>query len=248
MKNLLGKEIKKGISIISSCKDRNTFLKICLPSWLQFPAVKEIIIIDWGSRVPVENTLAEHSFLFGKKIKIFRVNTNPSWCLSKSYNLAARLASFDKLLKLDSEIFLLPGFFKRHCLDKKSFFRGNLSVERSYNAGKINGLLFIYRENFFSVNGFNEFIASYSWDDADLYSRLSKEGLVSKNINSDFVLHFPHSEKSRIANLPGAKSTYEEERINSEISKKGLWNMDSKMSDFKVLRTKKLGIFSVSEA
>lgn len=158
-----------GIAVISCCMNRNDNLKQALSNWLQFPDIKEIIIVDWSSERPVSQTLAH---LTDPRLNIVRVEGERHWILSYAFNLAASLASEPTLLKLDADVLLHPNFFQQHPLPPHHYWAGNWQTAK---AGCLSGVLYIHRQDFFAVNGYNEFIRTYGWDDMDLYQRLDHQ-------------------------------------------------------------------------
>jgi len=162
-------EIKEGVSLICAVKNRNENLDKALGTWIKHPEVDEIIIVDWDSDEPIEDVAKKHQ---DGRIKVAHVPNQPRWILSWAYNLAARLTSYSKILKLDADILLSDDFFQECELSPKSFFAGNLRKAVSRNDVYLNGQMFLYRKDFFSVNGFDERITTYGHDEDDLYGRL----------------------------------------------------------------------------
>ncbi|KPQ39983.1 MAG: Glycosyltransferases involved in cell wall biogenesis [Phormidium sp. OSCR] len=158
-----------GIAVISCCMNRNDNLKQALSNWLQFPNIKEIIIVDWSSEIPVSQTLAH---LTDPRLNIIRVEGEQHWILSYAFNLAASLTTEPTLLKLDADVLLHPNFFQQHPLPPNHYWAGNWQTAK---AGCLSGVLYIHRHDFFAVNGYNEFIRTYGWDDMDLYQRLDRQ-------------------------------------------------------------------------
>ena len=134
------------------------------------------------------------------KIILAIVNNQPAWILSHAYNLAARLTSKSKILKIDSDVKILPGFFEQHTLQSGIFFTGNWKIARDENEKHLHGISLMFRENFFKVNGYNEFIKSYGWDDIDLYDRLENQSFTRKDFIHDTLLHIPHLNRTSFQN------------------------------------------------
>jgi GR25 family glycosyltransferase involved in LPS biosynthesis len=200
-------DIKK-VSLITACKDRNDCLQAVLPSWLQHKEVDEVIIVDWSS----SNSL-KHLTNIDSRIKVVRVENEKYYIPSHANNLAASLASNDYILRLDTDYFLNPyyNFFSTYPIGKNSFVSGE---PQNYNDRVNNpyykylfGLLYISKENFYKVNGYNESIGYYySYEDGDMFDRLKLAGLTQIRLqNNHSVIHIPHSDKKRYENFQGAK-------------------------------------------
>ena len=181
------KQSRQGKSIICACMNREENLRKSLESWLSYGEADEIIIVDWSSNIP---------FTFSHpKVKIFRVEQESSWCLSMAYNLAASLAQGDVLYKFDADYIIKKGFFERHLPDD-SFYCGNYKLARDDNERHLNGCLVVGKKDFDKVNGYNENIRSYGWEDSDLYNRLDKIS-DRRDIDFDFIHHITHDDCQR---------------------------------------------------
>jgi GR25 family glycosyltransferase involved in LPS biosynthesis len=71
------------------------------------------------------------------------------------------------------------------------------------------GLLFISRQNFMRVGGYNEKLGKYyAYEDDEIFHRLRVLGLEEKKLNFDYnILHIPHQDKKRIENFEGYDAT-----------------------------------------
>ena len=185
--------IKEGISLITAIKNRQDTFEQALQTWVTHDEIDEIIIVDWDSDESLVSLVQKYQ---NGKIFLAIVKDQPKWVLSFAYNLAARLSSRDKLLKVDSDIKLLPDFFDHHTLTPGIFFTGNWEIARNDNERHLNGTMFITRFDFFAVNGYNEFIQSYGWDDSDLYLRIESKGTERKNFNPDDIYHIQHENRT----------------------------------------------------
>jgi hypothetical protein len=199
----------KNISIVTACKDRNECLQAVLPSWLQFKDVTEIIIVDWSSK----NSL-QHLTQVDKRIKVVRVEDEKFYIPSHANNLAAFFATNEVILRLDTDYFLNPyyKFVDLYPQYKNSFVCG---IPQNPNDDRVNnpyykylyGLLYISKENFIKVNGYNENIGYYySYEDGDIFERLKLSGLTQLKLQNDHsVIHIPHSDKKRYENFEGSQ-------------------------------------------
>lgn len=199
-----------GISIFTACMNRNKNLKACISSWLNSPDVVEIVIVDWGSKTPVHQTLYTE-ISTDPRIKIILVEGVFKWCLSWAFNLAAKFTTQNKLLKLDCDNLLHPEFILQHTLTRGTFFTGNWknATPGNVNELSLNGVMYVYRADFFKVGGYNEFIQCYGWDDSDLYERLESTGLVRYDINNKYIEHLPHTLEER-----SSKNTFHDIHYN----------------------------------
>jgi GT2 family glycosyltransferase len=217
---------KMSISIISACKNRNKPLEISLRSWIQFEEVSEIIIVDWSSDESLEY-LTE----WDKRIKIISVPNQKYFNQPQPLNLAARIATSEYILKLDCDYILNPyfNFFENpnYSVDENSFMCGENIVDLGNNPyyKYLFGLLYISKNNFMKVNGFNESLTKwYASEDQDIMVRLENFGLKKHGINYDHhIIHIPHPDKKRTENFEANDTeNHLRNQIKSQLSNGGL--------------------------
>jgi hypothetical protein len=215
------------ISIFNACRNRRSFLEISLPTWLNFPEVSEIVIVDWSS----SKSIADLKNLNSNIIKVIEVQGETTWNLSKAFNLAAEHTTHSNILKLDTDYILKPGFFDSHKLDGNEFIAGDFTRAPDLNSWNLNGMVFLKREHFFNVGGYNESIQSYGYDDCDLYKRLQRSGLTRKTINFNTIEHIPHDDKLRMDNS-SQYSKLREISWNHVVSNLIRWNSTQKRTSY----------------
>lgn len=194
-----------GVSVVTATRNRTDNLMQALASWLAAPEVCEVVIVDWSSDRPVAGSLAAAG-LSDPRIRVARVEGEPAWVLTWAFNLGFRLARHDRLLKADADIRLAEGFFDANPLAPGQVIAGNW---RTAAPGQeyINGLFYIHRADLAAVQGFNEHITRYGWDDDDLYDRLVRAGVRRADLAPDTVAHIDHDDAARLPPLPEALAT-----------------------------------------
>jgi Holliday junction resolvase RusA-like endonuclease len=221
------------VSIICACKNREKSLIISLNTWIMFPEVSEIIIVDWSSDVPIN-----HLTSLDKRIKIVTVPNQKYFNQPQPLNLASDIASSDKLLKLDCDHILNPyyNFFEDYVLEENSCISGINHIKNDLYRG-IFGLLYIRKKDFLRVNGFNEKMGKYySFEDDEILGRLKLSGMSIKKIipQSNRVIHLPHPYSKRVENFEGTYNNPEmeeyEQKIREDLSEK----YDSDILDKKI--------------
>jgi glycosyltransferase involved in cell wall biosynthesis len=193
------------VSIICACKNRNAPLKISLSSWLSFSQISEIIIVDWSSDESL-NDLAN----LDPRIKIISVPNQKYFNQPEPLNLAASLATGDYILKVDADYILNPyyNFFDFYKVDNTCFVCGEngytqLDIIESPYFRYLRGLLYVTRENFLKIGGFNENITKYyAYEDDEIDDRLELLGLEKKKVYYNHnIIHIPHPDKKRLENF-----------------------------------------------
>ncbi|MDZ7776445.1 MAG: glycosyltransferase [Bacteroidales bacterium] len=228
--------ISKGISIITSLKNRSDNLFNILTNWLTFDEVDEIVVVDWSSDESIKPIISK---INDSRVFLFEAINQPEWKnVGHASNLAARLATRSVLIKIDTDVKLFPGFFGRHKIEKGLFYSGFWDNARNKNEMHLSGFLMVQREDFFKVNGYCEWLESYGYDDSDLIERLEKEGLKRKSINNDYLYHIPHGNRTHLKNSPirildDAKAHFYTQRNRFLCSLKP-WPKDAEMRQFDV--------------
>jgi glycosyltransferase involved in cell wall biosynthesis len=198
------------VSIICACKNRLNALKISLSSWLLFDEVKEIIIVDWSSDQPIH-----HLASLSSRIKVIRVNNEEYFNQSQPLNLAARFATQENILKLDCDHILNPyyNFFNIHSFGRKGiFYTGINDKVDDPCVHPLWGILYVRKEDFINVNGFNEKMGKYyAVEDDELVMRLRTFGLEALPIHLKVLsaIHIPHPDRVRVENFEGYEESSE---------------------------------------
>lgn len=225
------------ISVICACKNRYDALKLSLNSWLHFDIIREIIIVDWNSDVPIFDLTS-----LDPRVNVIRVEDEEYFNLSQPLNLAASIATQDYIVKFDCDYLLNPylNFFGEFPADENSFVSGLSKVEAveyyneetgSYDIDYhkmgieavrdyvftysplfkyLKGVLYVSKENFDKVGGYDESIESYGWEDTNILCRLELLGLKHKTIRFDgSLIHLPHPDRKRFENCKTYNSDVE---------------------------------------
>lgn len=207
--NIPEAQVKEGVSLVAVCMGRHETLAKTAPAWLNVRDVDEIILVDWSSDPPLEDTI--RATKGGDRIKVIRVNGEPSWILSRAYNLAVNATSYSHVIRTDCDYQIGQHFVTAHKklmdgsdssavgddVNGKHFYAGNYNLARNENEVHLNGAVFIRRKDFLDIGGYDERIQTYGWDDEDLYKRLDGAGLKKMNISYDHVSHVQHGDNGR---------------------------------------------------
>lgn len=177
------------VSAVVCCKNRYNNLIESIKSWLTLDSITEIIVLDFGSDIPIKLPIISN------KIKLYRYESK-YWHLTKAYNIAIQLSTKNIILKLDSDYVLGSNFFINNAINNQEFLSGTNKDK------KLCGLLMLHRRDFFKINGYNERIINYGWDDNDIRHRLLKSGLRHKKLNTKDITHIDHNNFSRVAYQP----------------------------------------------
>lgn len=223
------------ISLVVGCRNRRSFLLQTLPTWLQHPQIKEILIVDWGESQQGETLEQLCQSPMDPRIHVLHTRGGgiDRWVLSVALNFGISQARFPILLKVDADTCLGPDFFNLHPLSElgDDFYAGDWRTARTINERHLNGVLLVHLKNFQRVNGYNEYIRTYGYDDSDLYTRLEESGLKYRRFNFDSLSHLSHDDCLRIGTE--VTGTIKEEIVkNLRISQTYPWSIESKQTQW----------------
>lgn len=222
------------VSVVCGCMDRHRMLGEALSSWLAAPEIDEVVVVDWSSSVPVETVTSRFD---DGRVQVVRVPGQRRWMASKSHNLGVRMASGDLLLRLDADYLLraTAGFFSRHPMTFGAFYCADWRQARVDNERHLAGALYVHRRHFLAVNGYNERIATYGYEDEDLFERLAGTGLARRNVDLDTLHHIPHSDALRVKHQDVA-DVEAETRANARAARARPWGPGDHMATWNVRR------------
>lgn len=221
MKNV---KIENSTSIICACKNRSNALNVSLQSWIKHPEILEIIIVDWSS-----DESLEYLKKFDDRIKIITVSNEKYFNMPQPLNLAASIASGNKLLIMSVDYIFNPydefSFFKKYDVSEDCFLCGEIESQDSLITNPLfkylRGILYVTKDNFIKIGGYNENYGTYYGnDDGEIEHRLELLGLKKNKLNLDYtIFHIPHTNKKRVENFE-AYSTNEDiqNNIRNELS------------------------------
>lgn len=191
----------------------------CLSSWCFHSIFDDIVLVDWSSSVSImEDEKIKNLISSKSNIKIIRVDNEKYFNLSAGYNIAIKNCKNNNVLKLDIDhilindnlLFEFENMIKD--LDNSFYCCENVTPEHW-------GIVFMSKQLFDSVNGYDERLTGWGGDDNDLYYRMSK--LRTKKIMSKipfFIYHNPHGDALRVANYK-IKNKFESLEKNKKIAK-----------------------------
>ena len=224
----------KKISIITACKNRIDALKLNLFSWLKFSEVTEIIIVDWSSDEPIDYLTEIDSRIkvirvdnkkyfnqpqplnLAAKMAIgdYILKVDVDHLFNPYYNPIQKYFPEDKSFTCGQLNFHNPEYWsegKGGFVVDERFLEDNIENKRRYVYAyspifkPLVGILFVKKEYFDAVGGFNEnFRDCYAYEDEDMYNRLEEYGLKKRRLDFDFhFIHMPHPDKKRTENFKG---------------------------------------------
>jgi hypothetical protein len=158
------------LSIVTTCRDRELFLRHSIDSYINCQIAKEIIIVDFDSAAPLT-----HEAIGSEKcerVKILRVDDMPVWKIGLAQNIGIEFSSSEYFLKIDSDVSIvnIENTFKKLLNEQIDFARG------LFSRGTSSGLMLTSKSLFSKIGGYNEWMFGWGGDDVDFYERLKVSG------------------------------------------------------------------------
>ena len=194
----------RAVHLVAACSNRVASLPSCLQSWLEVPDIRTVTVVDWGSDYPLHSLLAPFLASHPAVLRIVTLDTRRPWALAAAVNLALHFlphSPTDSVLKVDCDTRLDPQFVATHPLQDDDFYAGDWRVAGNENELHLNGVLYTRLLNLLRINGYDERLQSYGYDDTDVQERLQASGLSLRNLDYNYIAHLPHGDSWRMQQL-----------------------------------------------
>lgn len=222
------------ISVCITCMDRLHHLEKTLPENIRLNSdysAAEFIILDYHSKEPFFNWLKEEfpEELKTGKLRYLRTETPAYFHHSHAKNMAARHAQGEIICCVDADNFIGTGFLTyvndmfRH--DSNIF----LTVDHNNTPQDLHGRICMWQKDFIALQGYDERLNGYGYEDIDLVKRLERLGRKPTLIHEEKYLHaLNHSIEERIGNTHLARriETFYIRYIDPELSELLVINND----------------------
>ena len=197
----------KPTSIVCGIRNRNEIFTETLPTWLNFP-VQEIVIVDLRDN-GCESVWDVVKDIQDNRIKVVQTNYEYCWSHGIAFNLGINVATSPFILKLDADYELRHDFFERNVLEEHEFIQKW--------TGQGSGLFYLKKSMWKTVNGFDEDMPFWGYNDIDFRNRLIAAGFERKDWVKNTFKHKPHSIDMRASQF-GRKLQYRARDILSQAS------------------------------
>jgi hypothetical protein len=186
----------KRLTLSTSCMNRNDFLLESLKTWVRLP-FKKIIIVDWSSRIPVKETIAD--YLEDKRILVYRVEKKRYYEHAGARNLKIALSESGWILSIDCDIKISPDF------GKHLYFKDNETDAYYFNPPFVTdagvfGTSIFHKTLYEKVGGCDERMHGWGYEDVDLYQKFDKLKAKKRMLVSHTLLHQEHGDDLRTKN------------------------------------------------
>lgn len=179
----------KKISLVTSCKNRNSFLFKAISTWLELP-FDEIVIVDWDSKEPIN--------ISHPKVKVHRYENKKYYNHSEVRNVKVQLAKNEWILCIDCDVMLTKKFSTYILLNEDSFYKNsNTRADKG-----LFGTSLFTKTQYDVVGGFDNNISYWGGEDEEFYNRLIDKGYIPKNIYAHTMFHVEHDNNIRSKYTP----------------------------------------------
>jgi len=222
----------KNISICAAIRNRNEIFRSTFQNWLRFE-ISEILVVDFRD-VSCESVWDVVEPLNDPRIKVIETKHEYRWVTAIARNIACKHAAFDKMLMLDVDYTLSENFFERHGVEDNKFISGDQCKDSR------SGLVYLTKNQFEAVNGYNENLMYWGYADTDLYNRLSQAGFTQEYADLRCVTHQPHDismsfeNQIRLNNIPSGEMLVQ---FNRHLCNSIPWTPQSKRIEWSVNQT-----------
>jgi len=196
--------------------NRHDHLKEVVKSTNNIDNLLEHILIDFSSDERIDNKLIE----INPKLKIITVKNESNWWCARAYNIAFWLAKGDFILKLDADTVL------------------NTEEVNKINLNLVDGVVFkqqggmgnfiIRKKLIQGVNGFNEYIFHWGYEDLDLIERISSskpKSIIIENSKKFITVNdHPNSKRFNTNHKYSDSLALAFHKSNRYIAKNTNWN------------------------
>lgn len=163
-------------SIVTQTHDRNDLLSRVLPSWLRLPAY-EIVIIDHPGR---ESALSVVESCSDRRIRHLTARYDGEYNVSVMKNAAFGAARRRVVLYFDADIEVTPHFTVPNIdpdLPEAPFYQGRFAgvpaPGNNFLFDPAYGCIMLTRPQFNAVNGYDERMTGWGYEDTDFFRRLA---------------------------------------------------------------------------
>jgi predicted glycosyltransferase involved in capsule biosynthesis len=170
--------------------NRTEILEQMLPSWAKIESIKDIVVVDWSSKIPImENENIQKILKQFNKIKIVRVEDEKFFHICKSNNIGFQFTDKQNriLLKVDVDHVNIDESWIDY-LALQEGRDGKLRLRNYFLIGSCrfyrgtNGFLLVNKKIFKMVKGYNEnYTPGWGGEDTDLYERICNQQKKAEN-------------------------------------------------------------------
>ena len=198
------------VAIITTCKGRLGFLRQTLPAMVAtgFP----VTVVDYDCPEGTGDFVAANF----PGVNLVRVKDRPLFNHSEARNIGAANSSSKLLAFIDADVLLKSTFSK--FVETIDFAGGQFFIGDGAFDDTVVGACIVQRRHFERINGYDEVIVGWGYEDIDLYVRLRVGGLERRFFPHDALTPIKHGDDLRVV-FTTQKDPGESYRLNHIYSR-----------------------------
>jgi len=216
----------KSISVVTCSKDRNEYLVKNFSSTKNISNLKEHIHIDFSSNLNTKNLYKTND-----KLKIIHIRNENEWWLTRAFNAGFHYASGDYILRLNADAELNFEEFNKINLENISYINFRFGTN---DFGNILCKTSVLEK----INGYNEFIFGWGYDDLDIHNRIIANNEINTKIldGNKYIKTQYHENFKRVSNRNSENKNWADAYLlanhkkNRYISQNIFWNDTFKLN------------------
>lgn len=198
---------KYKISFCTVCMNRLGFLKQTLPKNIEDNLSYgniEFVALNYNSKDGMDNWIRAEmaDYIRTGVLKYIRTNEPKYFLMSHSKNIAHKYASGEIICNVDADNFIGQGFAEYI----NDIFHGNDKIYMGVNATTLNkgcfGRICMKKEDYLTLQGYDESMKGYGFEDYDMRNRLELLGREVRYIDIAYLKTLDHDDNTRLENEP----------------------------------------------
>ena len=168
-----------GLAVVTAVRDRPARLRASLAAWSADDAIDEIVVVDWGSEVP----LARTDVLDFSKTVLVTAGAGEPWARGLALNLGIEAAAAELVLCIDPGLVLHDTGAVAATLGRNGGFFSE--------CGAAATTVLLARADARRCGGWHEFLLGEGFAAPDLYNRLEDGGATRRFFRADALVPVP---------------------------------------------------------
>ena len=165
----------------------------------------EFVVVNYNSKDGMHEWMRDNMrpWIDRGIVKYYRTQIPEKFVASHAKNIAHRQATGDVLCNLDADNFVANGFAEliQSVMKNKKYIMTGQRYD-IFNLGGSSGKVTVIKEHFYSVNGYDEDIAWWGYEDTDFQYRVAtKNNLLYAETPVKFCRVICHSDQERVTNF-----------------------------------------------
>jgi hypothetical protein len=171
----------------------------------------EHIVLDYNSQDDMEVWVKQHfaTYIEKGRLKYYKAPDPEKFNMTHSKNMVSKLASGDIVCLVDADNYTGKEYvdYVNQCFnEQQNIFLTTIAKRKVKNQMDVLGRICFRKNDFLKIQGFDEFMSSYGFDDYDFANRLTLAG-IRRNViaNKKYLQAITHTSNERLENQKVSK-------------------------------------------